>query len=167
MGVFRRLQKHVFLRFSTAFPAFPLGFSKDIIHPTCTGLASSLQTINVLAGGLLGMLSFQALAQIGDGFFSFWETSRLFCCWIQKNRSGCFFCSFFFVIFLKNHTCCKWMLHLAGLHHTYIYAVQAGLTYLFLPVTHFSSQEVWSIVCHGFPKHGKSESITFASSAWD
>eukprot|EP00438_Fugacium_kawagutii_P007431 Skav210440 [mRNA] locus=scaffold1297:81192:85455:+ [translate_table: standard] len=31
-----------------------------------------------------------------------------------------------------------------GLHHTYIYAVQAGLTYLFLPVTHFSSQEAGS-----------------------
>lgn len=67
----------------------------DIIHPTCTGLASSLQTINVLAGGLLGMLSFQGLAQ-------------------------------------------------TGLHHTYIYAIQVGLTYLFLPVTHFSAQEAAS-----------------------
>jgi len=67
----------------------------DIIHPSSTGLASSLQTISVLAGGLIGMLSFHTLAQ-------------------------------------------------TGLHHTYIYAVQAGLTYFFLPVTHFSSQEAGS-----------------------
>ncbi|CAK9053044.1 MFS domain-containing protein [Durusdinium trenchii] len=67
----------------------------DIIHPSCTGLASSIQTINVLLGGMLGMLSFQALAH-------------------------------------------------AGVRHNYIYAVQAGITYLFLPVTHFSAQEAGS-----------------------
>ena len=35
--------------------------------------------------------------------------------------------------------CVTW----TGLHHSCIYAIQVGLTYLFLPVTHFSAQEAW------------------------
>ncbi|CAJ1348718.1 unnamed protein product [Effrenium voratum] len=67
----------------------------DIIHPTCTGLASSLQTISLLVGGMVGMLAFQGLTQ-------------------------------------------------QGLHHSYVYGVQAALTYLFLPLVHLTAREASS-----------------------
>ena len=40
-------------------------------------------------------------------------------------------------------------LDMPGLQHSYIYAIQVGLTYLFLPVTHFSAQEVTHLIGPG------------------
>lgn len=90
------------------------------------------------------MLSFQGLAQTGAGSYALGHLQiTFFLSLVDSAVVSSNSCTVQLAAFLEilsgSPICVTW----TGLHHTYIYAIQVGLTYLFLPVTHFSAQEAW------------------------